>query len=239
MSSLREIAVKYSCDKDDLGYTKHYENKFEGIRNDVTKILEIGLNTGGSHLMWLDYFPNANVYAMDNRIVYEDKVYDKRTKKDMVMVNGWNQRDTERSFIFRGDQSNVEDLNKFADENGDDFDIIVDDGGHSMRQQQISLKVLYDKLKENGIYVIEDLHSSSNQWNELYGYTIVEDGDTLSMTLMQDFEYKSGLIEKTKHISEIEMIAIREKLIDCKIKVGSNSYSNYIWPTTLAFMDFK
>ena len=27
MSSLREIAVKYSCDKDDLGYTKHYENK--------------------------------------------------------------------------------------------------------------------------------------------------------------------------------------------------------------------
>ena len=239
MSSLREIAVKYSCDKDDLGYTKHYENKFEGIRNDVTKILEIGLNTGGSHLMWLDYFPNANVYAMDNRIVYEDKVYDKRTKKDMVMVNGWNQRDTERSFIFRGDQSNVEDLNKFADENGDDFDIIVDDGGHSMRQQQISLKVLYDKLKENGIYVIEDLHSSSNQWNELYGYTIVEDGDTLSMTLMQDFEYKSGLIEKTKHISEIEMIAIREKLIDYKIKVGSNSYSNYIWPTTLAFMDFK
>jgi len=239
MSSLREIAVKYSCDKDDLGYTKHYENKFEGIRNDVTKILEIGLNTGGSHLMWLDYFPNANVYAMDNRIVYEDKVYDKRTKKDMVMVNGWNQRDTERSFIFRGDQSNVEDLNKFADENGDDFDIIVDDGGHSMRQQQISLKVLYDKLKENGIYVIEDLHSSSNQWNELYGYTIVEDGDTLSMTLMQDFEYKSGLIEKTKHISEIEMIAIREKLIDCKIKVGLNSYSNYIWPTTLAFMDFK
>ena len=71
MSSLREIAVKYSCDKDDLGYTKHYENKFEGIRNDVTKILEIGLNTGGSHLMWLDYFPNANVYAMDNRIVYD------------------------------------------------------------------------------------------------------------------------------------------------------------------------
>ena len=44
MLSLKEIAVKYSCDKDDLGYTKHYENKFEGIRNDVTKILEIGLN---------------------------------------------------------------------------------------------------------------------------------------------------------------------------------------------------
>ena len=72
MLDLHQIAKKYKCDKFDLGYTKHYEKKFEGIRHDVTKILEIGLNTGGSHLMWLDYFPNANVYAIDNRIVYED-----------------------------------------------------------------------------------------------------------------------------------------------------------------------
>ena len=109
MNNLTEIARKYNVDKDALGYLKHYESKFDSIRNDVDKVLEIGLDTGGSHLMWLDYFPNANVYAMDNRIVYEDKVYDKRTGRDMVMVNGWNDRDKERSFIFRGDQSNVED----------------------------------------------------------------------------------------------------------------------------------
>ena len=114
MLNLHEIAKKYNCDKLDLGYTKHYEKKFESIRNNVTKILEIGLNTGGSHLMWLDYFPNANVYAIDNRIVYEDKVFDKRTRRDMVMVDGWDIRDKERSFVFRGNQSSVEDLNEFA-----------------------------------------------------------------------------------------------------------------------------
>jgi hypothetical protein len=43
--SITEIALKYNCDKYDLGYLKHYEKKFESIRNDVTKILEIGLNT--------------------------------------------------------------------------------------------------------------------------------------------------------------------------------------------------
>ena len=239
MNSLTEIARKYNVDKDALGYLKHYESKFEIIRNDVDKVLEIGLDTGGSHLMWLDYFPNANVYAMDNRIVYEDKVYDKRTGRDMVMVNGWNDRDKERAFIFRGDQSSVEDLNKFTVENGDEFDIIIDDGGHSMRQQQISLKVLYSCLKENGVYVIEDLHSSSNQWVTLYGYTVVEDGDTLSMDLMKDFENSDNLILETKHISKEEMADIKNRIVKCKVEVGVNSYQNYIWPTTLSFMDLK
>lgn len=238
MLDLHQIAKKYNCDKLDLGYTRHYEKKFESIRNDVTKILEIGLNTGGSHLMWLDYFPNANVYAIDNRIVYEDKVYDKRTGRDMVMVNGWDDRDKNRSFVFRGDQSSVDDLNKFVIENGEDFDIIIDDGGHSMRQQQTSLKVLYKHLKNNGIYVIEDLHTSSNQWSELYGYIIVEDGDTLSMSLMEDFQNNQSTINSTKHISVQEMSDLRGKMIQCKIETGLNSYQNYIWPTTLSFLDF-
>lgn len=238
MLNLHEIAKKYNCDKLDLGYTKHYEKKFESIRNNVTKILEIGLNTGGSHLMWLDYFPNANVYAIDNRIVYEDKVFDKRTRRDMVMVDGWDIRDKERSFVFRGNQSSVEDLNKFINKNGNEFDIIVDDGGHSMRQQQTSLKILYKYLKSGGIYVIEDLHTSSNQWTELYGYTIVEDGDTLSMTLMEDFQNETDNIASTKHISTEEMLDIRNKLNSCVIETGLNRYQNYVWPTTLSFMDF-
>ena len=234
MNNLTEIARKYNVDKDVLGYLKHYESKFESIRNDVDKVLEMGLDTGGSHLMWLDYFPNALIYAMDNRIVYEDKVFDKRTRTDRVMVNGWDDRDLSRSVVFRGDQSSVEDLNKFSSESSGQFDIIIDDGGHSMRQQQISLKVLYGDLKENGIYVIEDLHSSSNQWTNLYGYTVVEDGDTLSMDLMKDFENDDNLILETKHISKEEMVAIKNRMIKCK-----DSYQNYIWPTTLSFMDFK
>ena len=238
MLDLHQIAKKYNCDKFDLGYTKHYEKKFEGIRHDVTKILEIGLNTGGSHLMWLDYFPNANVYAIDNRIVYEDKVYDKRTGKDMVMVNGWDDRDKDRSAVFRGDQSSVKDLNEFINKNGDEFDIIIDDGGHSMRQQQTSFKILYKYLKSGGIYVIEDLHTSSNQWTELYGYTIVEDGDTLSMTLMEDFENQTDSIKSTKHIATEEMLDIRNKLNSCVVETGLNRYQNYVWPTTLSFMDF-
>src|SRR5690349_11812103 len=40
------------------------------------------------------------------------------------------------------------------------FDIIIDDGGHTMRQQITSLIYLLPKVRSGGIYVIEDLHTS-------------------------------------------------------------------------------
>ena len=49
---------------------------------------------------------------------------------------------------------------RFIQENGGDFDIIIDDGSHKMNHQQISFDVLFPHLKSGGIYVIEDLHTS-------------------------------------------------------------------------------
>jgi len=239
MSSLTEIAAKYDCDKYDLGYLQHYEDKFEPIRNDVTKILEIGLNTGGSHLMWLEYFPNAMVYAIDSRILYEVVVKNKHTGGRIEMVDGWNERDEDRLVVFEGDQSSDEDLNKFCSLYGGEFDIIIDDGGHSMRQQQTSLRALYNQLKSNGIYVIEDLHTGSNQWPNLYDSSVIEEGDTITIDLMKDFENNDGSILETKHISNEQMVGIRQKITDCKVLVGMDRYKNYQWATTLAFMDFK
>jgi predicted O-methyltransferase YrrM len=40
------------------------------------------------------------------------------------------------------------------------YDLIVDDGGHSMKQQQASLEGLWDALKPGGVYIIEDLLTS-------------------------------------------------------------------------------
>ena len=41
-----------------------------------------------------------------------------------------------------------------------DIDILMDDGGHSMKQQKTTFEELFDKVKEDGLYVIEDLHTS-------------------------------------------------------------------------------
>ena len=155
------------------------------------------------------------------------------------MVDGWDDRDENRLIVFNGDQSNIEDLNNFRGECGSDFDIIIDDGGHTMRQQQTSFGFLYNDLKSNGIYVIEDLHTGSNQWVSLYGYVVIEQGDTLTLDLMKDFENNDGSILETKHITKERLLDIRERMNSCTVQIGMDSYKDYKWPTTLAFMDFE
>jgi hypothetical protein len=39
-------------------------------------------------------------------------------------------------------------------------DILIDDGGHTMRQQIVTFEELFDHVKENGVYLCEDLHTS-------------------------------------------------------------------------------
>jgi hypothetical protein len=42
------------------------------------------------------------------------------------------------------------------------FDIIIDDGGHTMNQQRISFMTLLSLVRSGGLYVIEDLETSYN-----------------------------------------------------------------------------
>ena len=60
--------------------------------------------------------------------------------------------------VFAGDQSNVDDL---AQVNQDGpFDIIIDDGGHSMKQQLTTLRTLLPWVKPGGLLILEDLQST-------------------------------------------------------------------------------
>lgn len=55
--------------------------------------------------------------------------------------------------IIIGDQSNENDLQKLK------YDIIIiDDGYHTSKHQQISFKILWSNLKSGGYYIIENLH---------------------------------------------------------------------------------
>lgn len=46
-------------------YMDTYESKFAPRRFTAKRVLEIGINHGGSLRMWHDYFPNAEIYAID------------------------------------------------------------------------------------------------------------------------------------------------------------------------------
>ncbi len=135
-----------------------YEKYLEPIRDKPLKMLEIGLGCnmaygpGKSYYTWLEFLPNVDLYYIEY---------------DAACVEKWAQNMTDVK-IFTGDQANVDFLNTFIASSGGGFDIIIDDGGHTMNQQMTSLNTLFPIVKPGGIYFCEDLATS---YLEGYGAT--------------------------------------------------------------------
>jgi len=149
--SFHEIALKYGTDK----VTTHhywfmYDKYLPIVREKRVKMLEIGLGCdmyygpGKSYYTWLEYFPNVDLYYMEY---------------DADCAAKWAAK-VEGATIEAGDQADEVFLNKFMADHGTDFDIIIDDGGHTMVQQMKSLQHLWKAVKPGGIYFIEDLQTS-------------------------------------------------------------------------------
>jgi hypothetical protein len=139
---LDQIALKCGADKGSNyhNYTEIYSQYFSDLKNQPIKFLEIGIDTGKSVMMWEKYFKKAELHFID--ITFDRvKYFSKRSKYHLV------------------DQQNSLALEQFIREYGE-FDIILDDGGHTMEQQIISFLTLFPHIKKGGMYIIEDLHTS-------------------------------------------------------------------------------
>lgn len=129
-------------------YFDIYERYFSKYRNQKLNILEIGISHGGSMQLWKKYFgKDVHVYAID---INED------CKK----------LQEEQTTIFIGSQTDKVFLQKVIDQIPD-LDFIIDDGGHTMEQQIVSFEMLFHKVKEGGIYLVEDTHTS--YWKSFHG----------------------------------------------------------------------
>jgi hypothetical protein len=124
-----------------MHYFEVYERHFARFRGTDVHLLEIGVSHGGSLQMWKDYFgPRAKIFGAD---VNPDC---KKLEEDQVQ-------------IFIGDQGDRKFLRLLAREIPR-VDILIDDGGHTMRQQIATFEELYGRVSENGVYLCEDTHTS-------------------------------------------------------------------------------
>ncbi len=123
-----------------LHYYDAYEFHFSSLKNAEITLLEIGVQNGGGLWTWRKYFANGRIFGLDIDPECEKHAGD-------------------RVRVFIGDQRD-ETLLRAVNEAAGGLDIVIDDGGHTMEQQRRSFEILFPLLRENGIYVIEDLHTS-------------------------------------------------------------------------------
>jgi SAM-dependent methyltransferase len=105
------------------------------------RILEIGVQNGGSLQMWRRYFgEKAVIFGID---------IDPRCKEF----------EEDGCQIRIGDQSDHFFLRSVIAEMGG-IDIVIDDGSHIASHQLASFRFLFPLLTHEGIYICEDLHTS-------------------------------------------------------------------------------
>ncbi len=122
-------------------YFDIYERHFCKYKNKDIVLLEIGVSNGGSLKMWEDYFgKNSKIFGLD---------IDPRCKE---FENG-------NIEIFIGSQTDLQFLNQVKNKIPK-VDILIDDGGHFMNQQITSFNELFGHIKDDGVYLCEDTHTS-------------------------------------------------------------------------------
>ena len=150
VDSLAEIYENYKQESGggDKG-TRHsyidiYEHILANHRKTTWHFLEVGVFRGHSLGMWRDYFYNAHCIGVDielGRIIPE-------------LVQGCN--------ILVGDATKEETFR-----NIDLLDIIVDDGSHKYEDQLATFELLWPKLSNGGLYIIEDVQNIEDAYKML------------------------------------------------------------------------
>lgn len=178
MKSLNDIGLKYNTDKAGKhNFLKVYEKYLEKDKDSIKNILELGIYNGSSIRMWRDYLPNANIYGID--MLYSRLSLEKTT-------------------LFKCHQSNIPRMLGIMKKIGNDIDIIIDDCSHRMDDQQTSLAALFPYVKKNGLYVIEDVHTS-NDW-QLERYNIYIDRSNTTLKMINDYNKDKRIL--SHHIKD-------------------------------------
>jgi len=130
-------------------YIEAYEELFHKKKETASHVLEIGIGpympNGGSILMWAGYFAQAKIHAVD--IIPMDTVNPLLVPHPRIHLHVHN--DAYNTSFF---------TNTFLSKK-ERFDIIVDDGPHTIESMVRFLKLYSQVLKEDGIMVIEDVQS--------------------------------------------------------------------------------
>lgn len=123
---------------------KFYESQFALFREKPVRLMEIGFRHGASLALWSSYFSSGKIIGLDN-------LSDACIQENLSINHDWINRENVETII--GDAYSQ----SFSDALRGKFDIIIDDGPHSIKSQKISIGLYLKKLNEGGLFIVEDI----------------------------------------------------------------------------------
>lgn len=137
MATLRALIDSTKTDKDTVhSYLTMYEALLAGYRHTAERVMEIGVRDGGSILLWQRYFTRAEIHGWDI-----EPMPDCVRGLDRVVLH-------ENTDAY--DPVSIIPVGGF-------FDVIIDDGPHTL-ESMLKFQALYlPRLAPGGIAIIEDI----------------------------------------------------------------------------------
>lgn len=144
--SLQDLASHNLTDKNTIhSYLPLYDDIFKKKKETAKNILEIGIGWGYSIKLWNDYFKNATIYGLD--ILHIDHITDDIKNNDKIIlhtsVNAYNHEYYYDCYVRTNKK----------------FDIVIDDGPHTLKSMKKFIRLYGQVLTDDGLLVIEDIES--------------------------------------------------------------------------------
>jgi FkbM family methyltransferase len=127
-------------DKNSLhSYCDHfYEREIRRYRDKPVTLVEIGIDQGGSLMMWAEALPQAHIIGVDLQLRGD-------CERNCAKYQGRIQLSLGNAYMF-------ESLAHFPQ-----ADIIIDDGPHTLESQLFAVQHFLTRVRPGGLFVIEDI----------------------------------------------------------------------------------
>ena len=158
------------------GYAKFYEKYFKEIRDKKLNIIELGSFYGNASAALFFYFKNSIIYSAD---INPDMYLYKSKRLKNFFIDSSSRFSIEQNLIKKN-------LN---------FDIIIEDASHMLKDQIISLFMLFKILKPGGIFIIEEIDFPEKKEDMRINQT-PPDLKTILNKILQKEDFKSDYIKK-------------------------------------------
>jgi predicted O-methyltransferase YrrM len=126
-------------------YTAPYSLFFEPLKHRPIKFAEIGVFRGASVRAWREFFSKARIYGYD------------RDVPNLQFIQTQNFPNVFLDIMDASSQESIQQKLQEATQDGELFDVILDDASHDPVDQCAVIRTALPFLKQGGLLIIEDI----------------------------------------------------------------------------------